>query len=179
MSPEPTDAAPNHVAEDDAQDDAQAVDAGDQDTPRLDDVPCESKSKTPEPQCDLQGADSDTPSTPGQLSSFDWDVFEARYEAALRAADDREREIVKEAEDLSRVGRPPSLGTIAMCWLTRCKYFQAWAAAASAHDEERAVKRLRTRQRFVNLSEEQLAQKQQHCKAPWRSVLGPAEIDSN
>lgn len=44
------------------------------------------------------------------------------------------------------------------------QYFQAWASAASAHDDERAVKRLKTRQRFVNLSEEKLSQKQQHCE---------------
>ncbi|KAL3958747.1 hypothetical protein ACCO45_006909 [Purpureocillium lilacinum] len=42
------------------------------------------------------------------------------------------------------------------------EYFRAWAAAASVHDDERAIKRLRTRQRFVNLSEEKAAQKQQH-----------------
>ncbi|POR38041.1 Uncharacterized protein TPAR_01769 [Tolypocladium paradoxum] len=99
--------------------------------------------RTPEPQVDQQSADSDTPSTPGHLAPFDWDEFEARYEKALREADDHEREILKEAEGLS-------------------KYFQAWASAASAHDDERAVKRLRTRQRFVNLSEEKAAQKQQH-----------------
>lgn len=44
------------------------------------------------------------------------------------------------------------------------QYFRAWASAASVHDNERAVKRLQTRQRFVNLSEEKMAQKQQHCK---------------
>ena len=50
--------------------------------------------------------------------------------------------------------------------LTSLKYFRAWAAAASVHDDERAIKRLRTRQRFVNLSEEKAAQKQQHCEKP-------------
>lgn len=46
------------------------------------------------------------------------------------------------------------------------QYFQVWSSAASAHDDERAVKRLQTRQRFVNISEEKMAQKQQHCKHP-------------
>ncbi|GJN70367.1 hypothetical protein PLICBS_004422 [Purpureocillium lilacinum] len=103
----------------------------------------EQNTTTPEPLNELQRAESDTPSTPGHLLPFDWDDFEARYEAALREADENEREILKEADSLS-------------------KYFRAWAAAASVHDDERAIKRLRTRQRFVNLSEEKAAQKQQH-----------------
>ncbi|KAJ6442900.1 peroxisomal biogenesis factor 2 [Purpureocillium lavendulum] len=60
-------------------------------------------TRTPEPSHDPQGTDSDTPSTPGQLAPFDWEDFEARYEAALREADDNEREILKEAESLSKV----------------------------------------------------------------------------
>jgi hypothetical protein len=44
------------------------------------------------------------------------------------------------------------------------QYFQTWASAASSHDDERAIKRLQTQQRYVNLSEEKTAQKQQHCK---------------
>lgn len=47
--------------------------------------------------------------------------------------------------------------------LTGMQYFQVWASSASAHDDERAVKRLQTRQRFVNLSEANMSQKQQHC----------------
>nr|WOD46670.1 hypothetical protein [Trichoderma atroviride] len=84
-----------------------------------------------------------TPNPPAVLGPFDWDDFEARYEKALMDADEQEREILKEAESLA-------------------KYFQVWSSAASAHDDERAVKRLQTRQRFVNISEEKMAQKQQH-----------------
>ncbi|RCI12161.1 hypothetical protein L249_0245 [Ophiocordyceps polyrhachis-furcata BCC 54312] len=97
------------------------------------------ESRTPEKQVDRgDGPESDSP---GQLAPFDWADFEARYEKALREADAHEREILKEAQHLSTT----------------------WASAAAAHDDERAVKRLRTRQRFVNLSEEKVAQKQQHC----------------
>ncbi|ODA77539.1 hypothetical protein RJ55_07168 [Drechmeria coniospora] len=103
----------------------------------------QSEARTPEPSDHQRSPKSDASSTPGHLPPFDWDDFEARYEKALQAADAREREIMKEAEGLS-------------------KYFQAWAAAASSHDDARAVKRLRTRQRFVNLSEEKAVQKQQH-----------------
>ncbi|KAF7549304.1 hypothetical protein G7Z17_g6478 [Cylindrodendrum hubeiense] len=100
-------------------------------------------ARTPEPGLDHQPASSDTPSTPGTLTSFDWEDFEVRYEKALRDADENEEEILKQAGALS-------------------KYFKVWAAAASAHDDERAAKRLQTRRRFVNLSEENMAQKQQH-----------------
>ncbi|CAJ0545471.1 Ff.00g089440.m01.CDS01 [Fusarium sp. VM40] len=100
-------------------------------------------SRTPEPQVDRQASNSDTPDTPGALEPFDWDEYEARYEAALRDADEQEREILKEADALS-------------------KYFKVWASAASAHDDERAAKRLQTRRRFVNLSEERMERKQEH-----------------
>lgn len=46
----------------------------------------------------------------------------------------------------------------------RLQYFKVWAAAASAHDDERAAKRLQTRRRFVNLAEDKMERKQQHCK---------------
>ncbi|KIE01296.1 hypothetical protein MAJ_02637, partial [Metarhizium majus ARSEF 297] len=80
---------------------------------------------------------------PADVAPFDWDYFESRYEKALQEADEEEKEILKEAEALA-------------------KYFRVWASAASAHDDDRAVKRLRTRQRFVNLAEEKMAQKQKH-----------------
>ncbi len=38
------------------------------------------------------------------------------------------------------------------------------------------MKRLRTRQRFVNLSEEKAAQKQQHCKSSIKNVNGMKEV---
>ncbi|OAA46935.1 hypothetical protein NOR_02571 [Metarhizium rileyi] len=80
---------------------------------------------------------------PADVPPFDWEHFEARYDKALQEADEEEKEILKEAEALA-------------------KYFRVWASAASAHDDGRAVKRLRTRQRFVNLAEEKMAQKQKH-----------------
>ncbi|KAF5027580.1 hypothetical protein F66182_322 [Fusarium sp. NRRL 66182] len=100
-------------------------------------------SRTPEPQVERQPTNSDTPDTPDVLEPFDWDEFEARYEAALRDADEQEREILNEADALS-------------------KYFKVWAATASAHDDERAAKRLQTRRRFVNISEERMERKQEH-----------------
>ncbi|KAJ3495570.1 hypothetical protein NLG97_g3303 [Lecanicillium saksenae] len=99
-------------------------------------------SRTPEVS-QQQTQHPPSPEASEELQVFDWENFESRYEAALLSASEEEKAILKEAESLS-------------------KYFQAWAAAASSHDDARAVKRLQTRQRFVNLSEEKLSQKQQH-----------------
>jgi hypothetical protein len=48
--------------------------------------------------------------------------------------------------------------------LTSGEYFKIWAASASGHDDERAAKRLQTRRRFVNLAENKMERKQQHCE---------------
>jgi len=82
---------------------------------------------------------------PDDLASFDWDDFETRYKKALEEADGRELEILKEFSALS-------------------KYFNIWARASSEHDNDRAIKRLLTRQRFVNQSEQSMARKQMHCE---------------
>ncbi|KAK1972242.1 hypothetical protein LY78DRAFT_650886 [Colletotrichum sublineola] len=106
-------------------------------------------TKTPEPRLDQQLTNgqnnSNTPSTPGVFSSFDWEEFEARYESALAEADEKERELLLEFDSL-------------------VKYFNVWASTSSAHDNERATKRLHTRQRYVNLAEKDMAQKEEHMK---------------
>lgn len=103
------------------------------------------RTRTPEPkQRRIQRAEAQrSPSTPGHLPDFDWEDFESRYMKAIAEADDKEKEILAEFERL-------------------VKYFNVWASAASSHDDERAVKRLQTRTRYVHLSEEKLNQKKQH-----------------
>lgn len=68
-------------------------------------------------------------SPPAEVPPFDWDDFEARYEKALQVADEHEKEILKEAEGLSKVIRAasqyqlcltfqivlPSLGNSCLC----------------------------------------------------------------
>ena len=44
--------------------------------------------------------------SPAELPPFDWDEFEARYEKSLEYTDTQEREIMKEAEALSKVTSP-------------------------------------------------------------------------
>lgn len=58
----------------------------------------------------------------GNLTAFDWEDLEARFEKALADANDTEQGLMDEFERL-------------------IKYFNVWASAASAHDNERAAKR--------------------------------------
>lgn len=44
-----------------------------------------------------------TPPSPETPPHYDWDEFERRYEQALRGADDKEKEILKEADSLAQV----------------------------------------------------------------------------
>ncbi len=50
-----------------------------------------------------QSPRSTSPDTPDELEPFDWKDFEARYQAALSAANEEEKAVLKEAESLSKV----------------------------------------------------------------------------
>jgi hypothetical protein len=108
--------------------------------------------RTPEPRLsqDRISGHRDTaetsPSTPGHLAPFDWDEFESRYEQALAEANHQEQELLEEFDRL-------------------VKYFNVWASAGSVHDNERGVKRLQTRERYVKIAEQSLAQKKKHRKS--------------
>ncbi|KAI0397457.1 hypothetical protein F5Y17DRAFT_415568 [Xylariaceae sp. FL0594] len=99
------------------------------------------RSQTPETQ--KRRSDRSEVASPGQLAPFGWEEFDVRYEKALREADEDERQMLEEFEQL-------------------VKYFNVWASASSVHDNERAVKRLKTRERYVCLAEQSLSQKKQH-----------------
>ncbi|KAI1081963.1 hypothetical protein F5B20DRAFT_578737 [Whalleya microplaca] len=86
---------------------------------------------------------SEAQQSPGHLAPFDWDDFRERYEQALQEADEQEKQLLDEFDQL-------------------VKYFNVWASASSAHDNERAIKRLQTRERHVRLSEQTLSQRKQH-----------------
>ncbi|KAI0197692.1 hypothetical protein F4808DRAFT_292651 [Astrocystis sublimbata] len=77
------------------------------------------------------------------IAPFDWEDFEDRYQKALEEADENEKQLLQEFAQL-------------------VKYFNVWASASSTYDNERAVKRLQTRERYVALSEQSLDQKKQH-----------------
>lgn len=71
-----------------------------------------SVSKTPEsqqpqnPQKPQHGGKDEAPSTPPSPETpphYDWDEFERRYEQALRGADEKEKDILKEADSLAQV----------------------------------------------------------------------------
>ncbi|KAI0976569.1 hypothetical protein F4678DRAFT_117315 [Xylaria arbuscula] len=99
------------------------------------------RAQTPETQ--KRRSDRSEMTSPGHLAPFDWEDFRDRYEKALQEADDKEKEMLEEFGQL-------------------VKYFNIWATASTTHDNERAVKRLQTRERYVSLSEQSLSQKKQH-----------------
>ncbi|KAM3508623.1 hypothetical protein MY10362_001082 [Beauveria mimosiformis] len=135
-----------------------------------------SRSQSPElPQHQLP--DPPSPEALEELHAFDWEAFESRYEAALLKASEEETAILKEAESLSKAceQRKPVRTSF---MLTHHQYFQVWATAASSHDDARSVKRLQTRQRFVNLSEEKLSQKQKHSTTNELAAFHDAHFSS-
>jgi hypothetical protein len=75
--------------------------------------PRHARTKTPESLAEQQNGRL-TPNTPAVLGPFDWDDFEARYEKALVEADEQEREVLKEAENLAKVRHATSFH----CFLT-------------------------------------------------------------
>ncbi|KAI0443204.1 hypothetical protein F4803DRAFT_515957 [Xylaria telfairii] len=99
------------------------------------------RAQTPETQ--KRRSDRSEMTSPGHLAPFDWEDFEDRYEKALQEADEKEKMLLDEFAQL-------------------VKYFNVWASASSTYDNERAIKRLQTRERYVQLSEQSLAQKKQH-----------------
>ncbi|KAI0521457.1 hypothetical protein F5B22DRAFT_595053 [Xylaria bambusicola] len=99
------------------------------------------RARTPETQ--KRRSDRSEMASPGHLAPFDWDDFNDRYEKALQEADDKEKQMLEEFGQL-------------------VKYFNVWASASTNHDNERATKRLQTRERYVTLSEQSLSQKKQH-----------------
>jgi len=78
-----------------------------------------------------------------EISGFDWEEFEKNCLDEITAATVVEDDLLTEFHDLANA-------------------FSVWAQAASEHDNERAAKRLKTRERYVQLSEQSLADKKQH-----------------
>ncbi|OTB05626.1 hypothetical protein M426DRAFT_319614 [Hypoxylon sp. CI-4A] len=101
----------------------------------------QNQTRTPSPQ--KRRSNKSEMQSPGHLAEFNWADFESRYEKALEETDEKEKQLLEEFESL-------------------VKYFNVWASASTAHDNERAIKRLQTRQRHVLLSEQTLSQKKQH-----------------
>lgn len=77
------------------------------------------------------------------IDPMDWTAFEMDYMKALKVVDDEEGALLTEFEKVADA-------------------FTRWAEASGGHDNERAVKRLKTRERFVELSEHELEKKKKH-----------------
>ncbi|KAH8596745.1 hypothetical protein B0O99DRAFT_685740 [Bisporella sp. PMI_857] len=78
-----------------------------------------------------------------ELAAIDWDEFETRYMEQLVALDKTELDLVNEFSSLYQS-------------------FTIWANAAADADHVRGWKRLKTRERFVQLSEQKLDDKKKH-----------------
>lgn len=66
------------------------------------------QNRTPEPQTEpvnrqRRAGSQNAPGTPGDLTPFDWADFEARYEHALADANQEERELLVEFDQLVQV----------------------------------------------------------------------------
>ncbi|KAI9737671.1 MAG: hypothetical protein M1818_005675 [Claussenomyces sp. TS43310] len=83
------------------------------------------------------------PSNPEELQPFDWIDFEERYLEAMRAADENEAQKLEQFDEI-------------------VKFFGEWVKGPSKHDGDRATKRLKTRQFYVQNAEKSLAEKQEH-----------------
>ncbi|RKF60049.1 hypothetical protein OnM2_054049 [Erysiphe neolycopersici] len=86
-----------------------------------------------------------------ELPDFDWDDFENRYTEGLQLLDKEETQVLDQFDQLMEM-------------------FFLWAQTGSTHETDRAVKRLKTRERYVQLSEASLEQKKAHCKSTPRTV---------
>ncbi|KFY22655.1 hypothetical protein V493_06433 [Pseudogymnoascus sp. VKM F-4281 (FW-2241)] len=80
---------------------------------------------------------------PHTLPHFDWDGLEEEYFAAMDRANAVEAELGEEFRGLAN-------------------YFAQWSSVSIAQDEERAVKRFRTRQVHIRHSEDMFSAKKQH-----------------
>jgi len=77
------------------------------------------------------------------LGAFDWEDLQLRYTERLKAVNKAEDEILEDFYKYSAA-------------------FSAWGEASANRDNERAVKRLRTRENFVRLGEASLEEKKKH-----------------
>ncbi|KFY36090.1 hypothetical protein V494_05324 [Pseudogymnoascus sp. VKM F-4513 (FW-928)] len=105
-----------------------------------DDVPSEISDDEPEEESRAEKKESEEPHT---LPAFDWEGLEKEYFSAMERANEVEADLSEEFKTLAN-------------------YFAQWSDVSLARDEERAVKRFRTRQMHVYHSEDGFATKKQH-----------------
>ncbi|MCJ1249072.1 hypothetical protein MMC30_006294 [Trapelia coarctata] len=95
------------------------------------------------------------------LDGFDWADLEKRYHDKMDECRETENEICEEFGKWVRV-------------------FEAWASTTIHHENERSIKRLKTRMRYVHGAEERLEKKRQHYSSVVKAfesalaLLGPS-----
>ncbi|KAE9368412.1 hypothetical protein N431DRAFT_414791 [Stipitochalara longipes BDJ] len=100
----------------------------------------------PTEDLDEPSSDSDTVASEGtgtDLPVFDWVDLQHRYTKAIQAVNQEEEDILEEFYKYSDA-------------------FSVWGGASANRDNERASKRLRTREKFVRLGEASLEEKKEH-----------------
>lgn len=96
----------NDAASSPASSDRDEQPAGD-DTITISDIgrQVQNQESAPESQDGQHYSSTSSPSPPpADIPPFDWEDFEARYAKALQETDEEEKDILKEAEALSKVG---------------------------------------------------------------------------
>ncbi|KAI1003439.1 hypothetical protein K3495_g4767 [Podosphaera aphanis] len=78
-----------------------------------------------------------------ELPELDWEQFENRFTEALQKLDEEESQILDQFDQLMEM-------------------FFIWAQTGSSHETDRTIKRLKTRERYVQLSEDKLEKKKTH-----------------
>ncbi|PQE33324.1 hypothetical protein CJF32_00006614 [Rutstroemia sp. NJR-2017a WRK4] len=89
-----------------------------------------------------------------ELPFFNWKEFEQRYETAIKAASDKEDDLLEEFNNLTEI----------------------WAESSSERDNDRAWKRLKTRERYVQISEEKLRDKKKHYVQVVEALKGALKL---
>ncbi|KAG0651393.1 hypothetical protein D0Z07_1997 [Hyphodiscus hymeniophilus] len=89
------------------------------------------------------GTDVTEPESSIEMSDWDWHAFQLRYRDAIAHANEEEVKLLEEFEKYFEV-------------------FRIWSLATSQRDGVRAWKRLKTRQRYVELAEDKLEERKEH-----------------
>ncbi|RMZ81169.1 hypothetical protein DV737_g2630, partial [Chaetothyriales sp. CBS 132003] len=94
------------------------------------------------------------------LDDMDWDGLEMQYQQEVGRIDEEEIRLMESIEARFQACCP--LNAAVLQQLTQWQQFLLWMQVSRKKESERAIKRLKTRAAFVQNSERQLLQKQDH-----------------
>ncbi|RKF71751.1 hypothetical protein GcM1_250169 [Golovinomyces cichoracearum] len=88
-----------------------------------------------------------------ELPELEWGGLESKFTEALQQLDKKESQILDQFDQVME---------IASSKLTLAQMFFIWAQTGFSHETDRAVKRLKTRERYVQISETSFEKKKEH-----------------